>query len=109
MIIGNLLLQKLSKSSNAKDHLKAFERKLELWKQVNLNELLQKAMTIQKKNLIAITKRYLQSDWLRGVQYWPNLYSILNIFTLRLNKKKTKNTTFDFLNGNIEIYSLETN
>ena len=67
MIIAKLLLQKLSKSSNAKDHLKAIERKLELWKQDDLNELLHETMTIQKKNLIANTKRYLQSDWLRGV------------------------------------------
>ena len=67
MIIAKLLLQKLSKSSNAKDHLKAIERKLELWKQNDLNELLHETMTIEKKNLIANTKRYLQSDWLRGV------------------------------------------
>ena len=67
MIIAKLLLQKLSKSSNAKDHLKAIEKKLELWKQDDLNELLHETMTIQKKNLIANTKRYLQSDWLRGV------------------------------------------
>ena len=33
-------------------------------------------------------KKYLQSDWLRGVQYWPNVYSVVNICTLWLNKKK---------------------
>ena len=33
--------------------------------------------------IITNTKKYLQSDWLRGVQYWPYLY----ICTLLLNKK----------------------
>ena len=32
-------------------------------------------------------KKYLQSDWLRGVQYWPYLYSVFNICTPLLNKK----------------------
>ena len=31
---------------------------------------------------IGDTKKYLQSDWLRGVQYWPYLYSVFNICTL---------------------------
>ena len=48
MIIPNLLLQKPSKLSKAKKHLKALERRLKLWKQSNLNELLHKAMTTQK-------------------------------------------------------------
>ena len=42
------------------------------------------------KHLIANTKKYLQFDWLRGVQYWPYLHSVLNISTLWLNKKKQK-------------------
>ena len=37
--------------------------------------------------VIAYTKKYLQSDWLRGVQYWPYLYSVFNICTLLLNRK----------------------
>ena len=44
VIMPNLPILKPSKSS--KDHLRALERRLELWK--NLNELLHKAMTIQK-------------------------------------------------------------
>ena len=32
--------------------------------------------------VIAYTKKYLQSDWLRGVQYWPYLFSVFNICTL---------------------------
>ena len=48
MIMPNLLLQKLQKSSKAKDHLKALKRKLELWNQGNLHELLHEAMTVRK-------------------------------------------------------------
>ena len=40
--------------------------------------------------LIAYTKKYLQSDWLRGVQHWSYLYSFFNICILLLNKKKKK-------------------
>ena len=36
----------------------------------------------QQLNIIAYTKKYLQSDWLRGVQYWLYLYSVFNICTL---------------------------
>ena len=43
--------------------------------------------------------------WLRGVQSY--LYSVFNICTLWLNKKK--NTTFEFRSGKIEMYSLKTN
>ena len=32
--------------------------------------------------VISYTKKYLQSDWLRGVQYWPYLLSVFNICTL---------------------------
>ena len=55
---------------------------------------------------IANTKKYLQSDWLRGVQYWPYLYSVFNICTFSLNKKKS---TFDFCSGRIEMHSLKRN
>ena len=33
--------------------------------------------------LLSLTgKKNLRSVWLRGVQYWPYLYSVLNIYTL---------------------------
>ena len=32
--------------------------------------------------IIANTKKYLQSDWLKGVQYWSYLYSVFNICNL---------------------------
>ena len=53
-------------------------------------------------------EKYLQSDWLRGVQYGPYLYSVFNIITPRVNKNK-KHTTFEFRSGKIETYSLKTN
>ena len=55
---------------------------------------------------MANTKIYLQSDWVRGVQYRPYLYSVFNICTFLLNKKKK---TFDFRSGKVEMYSLKTN
>ena len=44
------------------------------------------------KSAIAYTKKYLQSDWLEGVQYWPYLYSVFNICTLWLNEKKIQHS-----------------
>ena len=43
---------------------------------------------------IANTKKYQQSDWLRGAQYWPYLYSVFNIRTLLLNNYKKINIRF---------------
>ena len=53
--------------------------------------------------IIANTKKYLQSDWLTGVQYWPYLYSFFNICTLPKQEKTKRNTTFDFRSGKIEM------
>ena len=60
------------------------------------------------KLLIANTRKYMQSDWLRGVQYWPYFYSVFNICTLLLNNN-FKKSTFDFRSGKKEMYSLKTN
>ena len=49
-------------------------------------------------------RKYLQSDWLRGVQYWPYFFSIC-IFLL----KKKKKSTFNLHSAKIEMYSLKTN
>ena len=46
--------------------------------------------------IIANTKKHLQSDWLRGVQYWLYLYSVFNICTLLLNKRKNKKYNIRF-------------
>ena len=37
--------------------------------------------------LIANTKNYLQSGWVKAVQYWSYLYSVFDICTLLLYKK----------------------
>ena len=59
---------------------------------------------------IASTEKYLQSDWLRGVQYWPYLYFVFNIFALLLNidNNNKKKSTFDFPSEKLEKYSLKT-
>ena len=67
MIMPNLLLQKPSKNSKVKDHLKALERR-ESWISGNLLELLKKAKTIQKSlrfkktsaNIAEISNRFSQ-------------------------------------------------
>ena len=38
-VIPALLLQKPSKNSKSKDHLKSFERRFEIWKEGKINEL----------------------------------------------------------------------
>ena len=43
------------------------------------------------QSLIANTKKYLKFDWVRGVQYWPYLYSVFSICTLLLNKMPLTN------------------
>ena len=57
--------------------------------------------------VIAYTKKYLQSDCQRGVQYWPYLGSVFDICIFSLNKKKY--TTFESCCGKIEMYSLKPN
>ena len=48
--------------------------------------------------IIASTEKYLQSDWLRGVQYWTYLYSAFNISILEWEKNNIR-----FFYHNIEI------
>ena len=42
-----LLLQKPSKTSKTKDHLKALERRLRLWEEGNITELVNESIIIQ--------------------------------------------------------------
>ena len=58
-------------------------------------------------SFIVYTKKYLHSDWLRGVQCWSYMYSVFNICTLLLNKKK--NAPLELPSGKIKTYSLKTN
>ena len=68
MIMPNLLLQKPSKKSKSKDHLKALERRIELWTSGELMELLYEAETIQKsltstnrpKTIAEISKKFIR-------------------------------------------------
>ena len=48
-IMPSLLLQKPSKTSKAKDHTKAFERRMELWWNGDINALVFEAETIQNR------------------------------------------------------------
>ena len=50
--------------------------------------------------VIANTKKYLQSDWLRGVQYWLYLYSVFNICTLLLNNNNNSSNNGNNNNNN---------
>ena len=48
-VMPSLLLQKPSKTSKAKDHLKALERRINLWMNGNIDELLLEGKTIQSR------------------------------------------------------------
>ena len=48
-VMPALLLEKLNKNSEAKDHFVTLERKLELWKNGNTIELLNKGESIQER------------------------------------------------------------
>ena len=55
MVMPSLLLQKPSQKSKSKDHLRALERRLELWESGEVMELLKESDTIQK-NMKATNK-----------------------------------------------------
>ena len=75
-------------------------RMIEQWYYQNVQYVIVKNQDLLKKGLlsnldvrtplskvpilgvIAYTKKYLHSDWLRGVQYWPYLFSVFNICAL---------------------------
>ena len=56
MIMPNLLLQKPSTNSKAKDHLTALERRMQSWLKGDLMELLHEGETIQKNLTQQLTK-----------------------------------------------------
>ena len=66
MIMPSLLLQKPSKTSKSKDHLKALERRMESWQAGDLLDLLQEIITIQRslksstnnKNISKISEKF---------------------------------------------------
>ena len=87
LIMPNLLLQKLSKNSKAKDHLKALERHLESWISGDLPELLKEAETIQKS--------------LRSKKTSTNIAEISKRFSQEM-KKGNVNSTMEILTGNMK-------
>ena len=68
MIMPSLLLQKLSKDSKAKDHVEALEKRLELWTNGHLAELLKESETIQSslkhadtpKTIAQLSKKFVE-------------------------------------------------
>eukprot|EP00794_Sanderia_malayensis_P006354 gene6354-7082_t len=73
MVMTNLLLQKPSKHSKSNDHLKALERRLNLWNEGNLKDLLLEGNTIQanlksfkKSNNIAEISKKFASEMQKG-------------------------------------------
>ena len=74
MIMSSLLLQKPSKESKSKDHLKALERRMELCQSGDLLELLQESLTIQRnlksvkgsKTVAQISKKFVEEKMQKG-------------------------------------------
>ena len=46
-VMPTLLLQKPRKNSKSKDHLKSLERRFEIWKEGNINQIYEEGKTIQ--------------------------------------------------------------
>ena len=65
-VMPALLLQKPSKNSIPKDHLKSLERRFEIWKKGNLNELYEEGKSIQDRlksdespnDIVKISKKF---------------------------------------------------
>ena len=65
-VMPALLLQKRSKNSESKDFLKSLERRFEIWKEGNINELYEEGKTIQDRlksdgspnNIVKISKKF---------------------------------------------------
>ena len=65
-VIPALLLQKPSKNSKSKDHLKSLERRFEIWKEENINKLYEDGKTIQDRlksdgspnDIVKISKKF---------------------------------------------------
>ena len=61
-----LLLQRPSKNSKSKEHLKSLERRFEIWKEGNLNEHYEEGKTIQDRlksdgspnDIVKISKKF---------------------------------------------------
>ena len=86
-----LLLQKPSKTSKAKDHLKASERRLRLWEEGNITELVNENKTIQDRlpstnsrmnieKLSSKFKQLMQKSSVNGALRLLNHFSLVSLF-----------------------------
>ena len=96
MMMPSLLLQKCSQKSKSKDHLRALDRRLELWESGGVMELLKESDTIQKNikatnkttSISGISKKFTR-EMMKG-----NVHNAMKLLTnnmengvLPLNKK----------------------
>ena len=76
-VMPALLLQKPSKASKAKDQLKALERRLRLWEEENIIELVNEGKTIQDKYFFEVVKSSRvfehRSIFLKNIVYYHSL------------------------------------
>lgn len=63
-----LLLQKPSKKSKAKNHLKALERRLKLWGKENINKLVNESNTMQGRPLYTNTSMHTKNPLCKSKQ-----------------------------------------
>ena len=95
-VIPELLLDKPSKSSKAKDHLQALERRVTLWDKGNIEGLLYESMAIQQrlrsdKEVMAIAKISLTlnvpciSEICFGIKIKLNFYFYTSLWSLAYN------------------------
>ena len=86
-VMPALLLQKPSKASKAKDHLKALERRLRLWEEGNITELVNESKTIQERlpsiNSQMNTEKL--SSKFKQLMQKSNVMALINQFRLLTN------------------------
>lgn len=69
-IMPSLLLQKPSKTSKAKGHLKALVRRIDLWSKGKIDELLSEGETIQSRLHHTSRTKGIGVNCLRSLLYW---------------------------------------
>ena len=94
MIMPSLLLQKPSKESQSKDHLKALQWRIELWQSSDPLELLQDSLTIQRN--------------LKSVKAWKTVAKTSKNFVEEMQKENV-NGPLKLLTVNIDHRTLPLN
>ena len=67
MILPSLLLQKPSKTSKAKDHLKKLDERLAMWRTGKIDELLRECKTIQHKLITSKVRSNVDTATIRKI------------------------------------------